>query len=420
MKRLSIALATLLFAIPAFAQVNNPGVTKFGNATALDVAQWANGSQITGQGRTFTTNSPNNFRQTWNNAGVTFSLITANLTDTASASASTFLDLQLAGTTVTKINKTGSIQTIGGGTVSDPFIRYTPANTNGIYFPTDGAMRFVTTTTDRADVTAQGIGLRSDGTFNWAVAGIGGVRDLVLARDAANTLAQRNGTAAQLHNIYRTYTDASNYERLAIGASGTSFQVAAAFAGTGLRRDMLISAQDIGFTSGGTGRWLISGSTGHFTAQLDNTYDIGASGATRPRTGYFGTDVQAGANIAAVGTLRAGSSSSIGFTSRSIMTSTLNGVVTFSDNAGTDFTLMSFGGGTSAYPGIKRFGNSTALRAANDTVPTFATLTTCAAGGEGALSPVSDSLTAIWGATITGGGANHVLAYCNGTNWTVN
>lgn len=31
--------------------------------------------------------------------------------------------------------------------------------------------------------------------------------------------------------------------------------------------------------------------TGHLTFNADNTYDIGASGATRPRTGYFGTSV---------------------------------------------------------------------------------------------------------------------------------
>jgi hypothetical protein len=38
---------------------------------------------------------------------------------------------------------------------------------------------------------------------------------------------------------------------------------------------------------------------------------------------------------------------------------------------------------------------------------------------EGTTVAVTDSTTATWGATITGGGANHVLAYYNGTNWTV-
>lgn len=49
----------------------------------------------------------------------------------------------------------------------------------------------------------------------------------------------------------------------------------------------------------------------------------------------------------------------------------------------------------------------------------FTSLPACAAGTEGQISAVNDSSTATWGATITNGGANHVLAYCDGTNWTV-
>jgi hypothetical protein len=41
--------------------------------------------------------------------------------------------------------------------------------------------------------------------------------DLALARDAANTLAQRNGTNAQTTRIYNTFTSATNFER---GKSG--------------------------------------------------------------------------------------------------------------------------------------------------------------------------------------------------------
>lgn len=50
---------------------------------------------------------------------------------------------------------------------------------------------------------------------------------------------------------------------------------------------------------------------------------------------------------------------------------------------------------------------------------TFSALPACAAGTEGMMGAVTDSTTAAWGATITGTGANHVLAYCDGTNWTV-
>jgi hypothetical protein len=54
------------------------------------------------------------------------------------------------------------------------------------------------------------------------------------------------------------------------------------------------------------------------------------------------------------------------------------------------------------------------------TVPqAFASLPSCVSGLEGQRASVNNSTTATYGATITGGGANHVPAYCNGTNWVV-
>lgn len=38
---------------------------------------------------------------------------------------------------------------------------------------------------------------------------------------------------------------------------------------------------------------------------------------------------------------------------------------------------------------------------------------------EGVIAAFTDSTTNVWGATITGGGSNHVLGYFDGTNWTV-
>jgi hypothetical protein len=50
---------------------------------------------------------------------------------------------------------------------------------------------------------------------------------------------------------------------------------------------------------------------------------------------------------------------------------------------------------------------------------TFALLPGCGAGTEGSMAPISDGSTSTWGAAVVGGGANHVLVYCNGTAWTV-
>lgn len=43
--------------------------------------------------------------------------------------------------------------------------------------------------------------------------------DLYLHRDAANTIAQRNGTNAQVTRVYDTYTSATDYHRLAIATA---------------------------------------------------------------------------------------------------------------------------------------------------------------------------------------------------------
>lgn len=50
----------------------------------------------------------------------------------------------------------------------------------------------------------------------------------------------------------------------------------------------------------------------------------------------------------------------------------------------------------------------------------FSTLPSCTAATKGACAVVTDDNTAVaWGSTITGGGANIVQGWCNGTNWTI-
>lgn len=49
----------------------------------------------------------------------------------------------------------------------------------------------------------------------------------------------------------------------------------------------------------------------------------------------------------------------------------------------------------------------------------FANLPPASAANEGMVAAVNDSTTNTWGATITGGGAFHVLAYSDGGQWTV-
>jgi hypothetical protein len=50
---------------------------------------------------------------------------------------------------------------------------------------------------------------------------------------------------------------------------------------------------------------------------------------------------------------------------------------------------------------------------------TYSALPVCGSSTEGQLASVTDASSATNGATFTGGGSNHILGYCNGTNWTV-
>ena len=50
----------------------------------------------------------------------------------------------------------------------------------------------------------------------------------------------------------------------------------------------------------------------------------------------------------------------------------------------------------------------------------FADLAACTAGTDGTITPITDSTSSAVGQVVsTGGGTNHVLLYCNGTNWIV-
>jgi len=79
------------------------------------------------------------------------------------------------------------------------------------------------------------------------------------------------------------------------------------------------------------------------------------------------------------------------------------------DNSGNVFT-----------PGGGSFGVGSGLPGAVRHTPGLVSqLPACNSGSEGTVQAVTDSTTTTWGATIAGTSSGHVLAYCDGTNWTV-
>ena len=140
----------------------------------------------------------------------------------------------------------------------------------------------------------------------------------------------------------------------------------------------------------GTGASLAVSGSGAIgaTTLLGNTWSIpGAIGATTPNTGVF-TDLSAN-DISGTGTG--------------------TGVWAVRGTAGGEcqFSTTSTGAAATFDCPVKTLAT------------VFANLPACSSALEGSRQAVTDSTTATWGATVTGGSTNHIEAYCDGTNWTV-
>ena len=273
---------------------------------------------------------------TWNASGTTFTAIKMDVTDTASAAGSLLMNLQVGGSSKVRITKAGLLDFEGAGT---GFLR----DSGG------GTLRWRINGVDRG-----AFGVQTIQVFGSAQYIFGDNGDIVLVRDAADTLAQRRGTNAQALRVYNTFTDASNYERGEISWSGNVLTVGTTNAGTGVTRRLTLSgAGDMVLSTGGSQRWNITG-LGNFVAVVDNSCDIGACGANRPRSIFVGTSIFAGA------------AGGIGFAGRTTMLSGADGLLRLMNNAQSDFDRLQFGGTTSSFPALKRNSTSLQVRLADD------------------------------------------------------
>jgi len=173
--------------------------------------------------------------QTWNTTGTPTALSVA-VTDTASNSLSLLASLSVGANVIFRVGKTGATRIFG--TIPQLFL----VNTSfvdrvalGEAF-IDGASRGV-------------VSVDSGGYFAFGGAGASlSGPDLRLARDAANTLALRNGVNAQTFRWYQRFTDASNYTRGQVSAASDIVTLSGESAGTGAANI------DVAITPKGTGR----------------------------------------------------------------------------------------------------------------------------------------------------------------------
>jgi hypothetical protein len=149
---------------------------------------------------------------TWNTTGIATGIL-LNVTDTASNNSSRLLDVQRNGTSIFNLSKFGNLtsDSFTGGSINQTWFR---ANSNGLF------VRL--------------------GNFYSFGNGSGTAADVFLYRDAANTLALRNGTNANTFRCYGTFTDSSNGRRLDITSTTEGiFTLTATGNGTGASGNLL-------------------------------------------------------------------------------------------------------------------------------------------------------------------------------------
>jgi hypothetical protein len=228
-----------------------------------------------------------NFAQTWNNGAVAFNAFKLNITDAASAAASLLMDLQVGGATKFKVDKSGGLHMPAG-----TFITALGAG-NLTITPSSGWPLQI--------ASSGGLLLPSSGAIRWSV-----FPETQLVSSTTGVLEQRNGANAQTFRVYSSYGDASNNGGVEFASSGAqqflrTFKNGTGGAGT-VTSELNIRSWagnvSIGPTGGdslylvtaNTQRWNVN-SAGHFLAFADNSYDIGASGANRPRDLFLANDL---------------------------------------------------------------------------------------------------------------------------------
>lgn len=193
---------------------------------------------------TITTSMPHTITQTWNAAGVTFTGLKVAITSTASAAASLAADFQVDGTSVWKVTKAGVMTLAGTKT-------FTKSTTNLTISDSSDGYAYVLAYGLRGVNADAGIGdfgltepttskpvrvtIADDTGLAWRATNVtaGALRTMLIS-NAAATLSLRNSTTAQTFEVYGTYTDASNYERLSLThTNGTGSVIAVQTAGTG-------------------------------------------------------------------------------------------------------------------------------------------------------------------------------------------
>lgn len=209
--------------------------------------------------------------------------------------------------------------TAGDGGAATPSVNFSSAPTTGLWY----ASSTVRLSVAGSETLRLGTDVWADtdsGTFR-----LGSSGDVNLARDAANTLALRNGATAQKASFYQGFTDASNYRRVAIyGAfTGSTPGITSEGAGTGAAPNFYVGAAGNVIISPG------NGSTG--IAVFSSTAAV------------IGTDPGGSSALRVGGNITLGTNGNVIWGSGSVANSATNGTLSLTNNGVTAGVLLDFG-----------------------------------------------------------------------------
>jgi len=185
---------------------------------------------------------------TWNTTGVAGGIL-LNITDTASNSGSLLCDLRVGGTSKFTVNKLGYAFVAASTSATVNCLQLGSSNTGF----SDASSQL--TVNNQGSACAAFVSGSIKCTSYGLTSSIGSGADVILNRDAASTLALRNGgTAAspvpQNLRVYNWYTDASNLVRSGLRFASNVAELYAEAVGTGVQPQLGINLGTTSATSG--------------------------------------------------------------------------------------------------------------------------------------------------------------------------
>ena len=389
------------------ANFTNLQTTADGAETTANAALPKAGGTMTGPvtmtGGTVTTSTPLiDATQTWNASGVTFTGWKLNITNTASAGGSLLADFQVGGVSKAQITVDGKFGAGKGYVYALPqFFDSNYGAGSGFQIKSDRELALYTYDTAVMGVSDGSNGVRIHGSISLGFVdghAIANDPDVRLWRDAAATLAQRDGTNAQTYRIYGTYTDSSNYVRASLSSSSTTVTLQSETAGTGADDVNLIlrAAGSGNIVPQSTLRASGSGVEYQVVDGSNNTTGRFSSNFLECGSGHF---IRWRDNVDA----RNGSSDSG-------LARNAAGVVEV--NSGTAATYRDLKLRNLLAAG----GNGSYVQTPSMTV---ANLAAAGTAGAGARAFVTDATATTFLSTVAGGGSNKVPVVSDGTNWLI-